>query len=1044
MKEYFNYHKHTHYSNIYTVDSNTKIQEYIDRSIELNHTSFSTCEHGSMGSIFEAKMLCENNNLKCIPVAEYYIVENPFEKDKRNYHIIVAPKTDEARKKVNYISSLANIEGYYYKPRISPQWLIDNLNPDDIYITTACMAGIIRDDYAINNIFLPLFNYFGNNVFLEVQNHDSDLQRDINKKAIELSKEYGLKLIAANDSHYINEEGKNERLTLLAGKDITYDDEDSFNLDYPDYDTFFERFIKQGVLKEDDIECAIDNTMVLTTSEEILLDKSIKMPTIDPDMTPAERVEKLKKLVSERFKTMILSGEIDKNEIPMYREELRKEMKTIVDTNEVIHTADYFLFNTKMIDLAVNKYNGVLTRGSRGSAGGFLINKLLGITQLDRLHIDLPIYPERFMSTARLLENRSMPDIDYNVAEPEPFDKAMKELLGEHGCYPMWSPGNMQEKEAFKNYCRAKKIDFEQSNKVSQNIDSYRDDPEWKPIIEESHKYIGTIISGSIHPCSRALDNKDLRYEYGVVRLGDNLVVLMTSSEADYWKILKNDILQVEVWRLISKTFEAIDKPIMSAKELLSAIKDDDKIWKLIADGKTATLNQLDSDNGKMQAQRYGIKSFEEGALVSAAIRPSFDSWREKFLNREEYSTGSKQLDEVLSMTGGFILFQENLMQYFEWLGVSPSESIGIIKKISKKKIKQKDFDDLEDRIRKTWIEKTGSEDMFDCTWKMIQSCISYGFCAAHAAAVSLDMCYGAYLKVHHPLQYYTVCLNEYANDKEETTKITSELPYFRIKLKSVEFGHSKADYSYEESGNIINKGLASIKFLSATMASDLYELAHTKEYTNFIDLLVDIYDKKICDTRQLDILTKINFFKKFGEINKLLAETKIFYRFYGRKQMNIEALKEICPEYLIDKYCDCKTAKGDPSKVAKFIDTNGLIKELCDHVEYNKTTIKDIVRYEVECLDSVKTLQPKAPDDVYVIINMEGEKNNILTLCRLCDGEILKIKSRAYKSHKPELGLMIKILKIDQERKWRLNEEGKWYQIDDKEDILKSYYSYT
>lgn len=440
-------------------------------------------------------------------------------------------------------------------------------------------------------------------------------------------------------------------------------------------------------------------------------------------------------------------------------------MKIIEDTNDEVHTADYFLFNEKNVDLAVNKYGGVLTRGGRGSCGSFYINRILGMTQLDRFKINLPLFPDRFASTARLLENRSLPDIDFNVKEQEPFVKASRELLGEHGCYPMYAPGTMQMSEAFRNVCRSKGMDFDEFNDVAKNLESYENDEKWKPIIEEANKYVGTIVSGSVHPCAHILSDKNLLYEYGVTRLGENLCVLITSSEADEYKVLKNDYLIVKVWKLIDETFKEIGKPIIPANQLLNEIKNDQKIWDLFKNGITCTLNQVDSDNGSQQAKRYKISSFEDGAHIAAAIRPSFDSWRESFLNREKYSTGSRQLDQVLKDTHGYILFQESLMQYFNWLGVTPAESIGLIKKISKKKIKPQDFANLEERLKKQWIINTGAEDMFDETWGMIQSCMAYGFCSAHAAAVSLDMCYGAYLKVNYPLEYYSVCFNNYADD---------------------------------------------------------------------------------------------------------------------------------------------------------------------------------------------------------------------------------------------------------------------------------------
>ena len=163
------------------------------------------------------------------------------------------------------------------------------------------------------------------------------------------------------------------------------------------------------------------------------------------------------------------------------------------------------------------------------------------MTQLDRFSSPIKLYPERFMSTARLLENRALPDIDFNVVSQEPFQKASKELLGEHGCYPMVAYGTMKDGEAFRNVCRSHDIPYDDFNEVAKNIDDYAEDPKWKPLIEESKKYVGAVVSVSPHPCAHVLDNKDLREEYGIIRIGDVLCVMVTSGEADEYKLLKND-----------------------------------------------------------------------------------------------------------------------------------------------------------------------------------------------------------------------------------------------------------------------------------------------------------------------------------------------------------------------------------------------------------------------------------------------------------------------------------------------------------------------
>ena len=1006
-----------------TPDTHIRCEEYVKRAVELGHTTYFTTNHGTGGDIFEAKTICDKYGIRCLFGVEGYIVPNPLEKDSRNYHIIIIPTTNKARKKVNLITSRANEEGFYYKPRIFVEDLLA-LDKNDVYITTACVAGLLRDDDSYNQIFLPLAKHFKDSMLLEVQTHNVDIQKQINKKCIDLSEKFNLKLIAANDSHYVYPEQYKDRLEYLKGKGINYGDEDSFVLDYPDRDTMVDRFRIQGVLSENQIQKAIDNTKIFLSCEDIVLDKEIKMPSIYPNLTPQEKIKELKKHINKKFSRICKEENITGDKKKEYIKGIREEMKVIEDTAE-INTADYFLFNERNTELAINKYGGILTRTGRGSCGSFYINRILGMTQLDRFTAPIKLYPERFMSTARLLENRAMPDIDFNVVDQEPFVKASRELLGEHGCYPMIAYGTMKDGEAFRNVCRSHGLSYDEYNEVAKNIENYENDEKWKPYIDEAKKYIGAIVSASVHPCAHLLMNADIREELGIVRVGNALCVMITSSEADEYKYLKNDYLIVSCWKLIAETFDMINKPIMSIKELLDNI--DDKVWDLYKNGLTCTLNQCDGDWATRLLTEYQVKNLAEIAMFVACIRPSFNSWRDKFINREEYSTGSKDLDNVLSSTNAYILFQENLMQYFDWLGVTPSESIGLIKKISKKKIHQEDFDNLESRLRKQWVINTGSEDMFNETWAMIQSCISYGFAAPHALAVAIDSLYGAYLKANYPLEYYTVCLNNYSDDENKTKKLTEELSTFGIKILPIKFRHSKDTYSPDKENNAIYKGIASVKFLNAEVAQQMYEMRE-QEFPTFIDFL----KVNPCNSRQTEILIKLDFFSEFGKSQKLLDEYEIYTTYYGKKQFKKEKIT-------LDDETMSKFATST-DKMYKITDSEGLIKELCNRLEDKSIPIKERLTAEAEYLGYIDYINPKAINYGYVL-DIDTKYSPRIKMYRLDTGETVtyKLAKKDYNNNPISNHDLLKFT-FERRNKSRLV-DGKWQKcLEEFEDWIKTY----
>lgn len=1037
IKEYENYHRHDHASNIYTPDTHIKPIDYVNRIKELGYGCYFTTNHGSAGDQFEALSLCKANGLRCIFGVEGYIVKNPLEKDKNNYHIVIIPKTNKARKKVNLITSRANVEGYYYKPRIFPEDLLA-LDPDDVYITTACIAGIVRDNDVIKDIFVPLAKHFGKNLFLEVQNHNDPQQIEVNKKCIALADKFGLELIAANDSHYIYPGQAKERLDFLRGKGINYGDEDSFVLDFPDYDTFFERFQKQGVLSDEQIERAIANTLVFRDCEDLEIDKEIKMPSIYPNLSHEEKVDELKRHVAKRFKEIVKEEGISGEELKAYKRGINAEMKIINDTRE-INTADYFLFNEKLVDLAVNKYGGILTRTGRGSCGGFYINKILGMTQLDRFKLDIKLYPERFMSVARLLENRALPDIDFNIVSQEPFIKAAKELLGDNGCYPMVAYGTMQIGESFRNVCRSHGMGFDDYNEVAKNIDQYMNDSRWKPYVDEANKYVGAIVSASVHPCAFLLDNKDIREEYGVVKIGDYICAMITSGEADEYHMLKDDLLLVVVWKLISETFDLIGKPIIKVNELLDSL--DDKVWDIYAKGLTCTLNQCDGDWATSLIKQFKPRSVSDMAMFTACLRPFFEPWRDGFIARDEFTTGSPHLDKVLESTHHYIIFQENLMQFFEWLGVTPAESIGLIKKISKKKIHKEDFKNLEERIKKNWIENTGSIDKFQETWEMVQSCMAYGFCSAHAVATGIDSIYGAYLKANYPLEYYTVALSNYSDDEVRTKKLISELPYFGISINPIKFGKSGADYTMDKNTNSIYRGIASVKYCNSQIAEELLELSKNK-YDTFIDLLYDVDDKTSVNSRQLEILTKLNFFSDFGKNKYLLEAIDIYNKFAKSKIIAKKKMEELgVSEFLMKKYSNRETQSQ-----YRELDNKGLMRELCSRIENESVDIVEQVKADIEFLGSTNYTCESMKDCYYIVVAFDDSRcatRPYVTIRRICNGEEINTRikrSNVFTSSPFGLYSILKMDVVTYEYKKRKTQDGKWVDSDTQEPILTGY----
>ena len=1029
MKRYENYHKHDHESNIMTLDCVVKNTDYIARSLELGCKNYFTTQHGWTGKFLEAYDLCKKNGLKMIYGAELYMVKDRTLKDNSNYHIVIIAKNQDGFYELNEIMSESNRSGFYYKPRIDIE-LIKRLNPNNFFITSACVGGILRPSDDMKTLFEAVYSHFGNNFYLEVQNHPFDIQINHNRNMLMLKQHYNMQIIHANDSHYIYPEQAKDRVKFLKGKGINYGDEDSFVLDFPDYDTVVERYKKQGLLSDWQIKEAMDNTLIFDECEELHFNKEIKMPTIYPNYTQEEKDKELAKHLSEKWNKEKVN--VDKSRWQEYQNGIAFEYKIVKDTQ----MADYFLFNEKMVELAKEKYGGVLSRTGRGSAVSFYINKLLGFTEIDRFEAPVPLYPTRFMSTARILETRSLPDIDQNWADVSAPIAASKELLGEDGIYYMYALGTMKESSAFRNLCRAYEIPMDEYNEVGKNLDAFRTDKKWKPIIDEAQKYIGTIESVSPSPCSFVLSNKPLSRELGLIRVGNELCACIDGYTSDVWKFLKNDYLTVKVWKIISDFYKMIGQPIPNIRELLQKV--DNRTWKLYEDGMTATLNQADTDISTSMLKRYKPQTDAEMSAFVAAIRPGFASLVNTFLDREPYSTGVTEIDEILQPSYHFMLYQESIMAFLVWCGMKEDHTYDIIKKISKKKFTPEAKEELRQELLLGYKAKLGTEEGFDEVWQVVDDAARYSFNAAHAVSVAYDSIYGAEAKEHHPLEYFTTVLNEYQSDNEKTSRIIAELDYFGIHLENIKFGKSKSEYTFDKNTNTIYKSISSIKYCNEVIANELYELGKNNTYKNFVDVIKDIKTKTSVNSRQLQILTILNFFSDYGSNKKLLQIIEMFEKFYDRKQIKKADVEVLGID--LNEFEGCYD--NETQKMYKDLHMDRYVEKMSKKIEDKPLSIKEQIKYEQEYLEYIIYSNPKAPKNMFYVVEAKFYKDKTkpyLNLYNLRTGDTLKTKITSGKSfvERPfQTGNVINVTEFREKNKMKMV-NGTWVKTSEMEKIV-------
>lgn len=1023
--KYYNYHCHNMYGNPISMDVIVSMEDYCKRAIELGHDAFFTTCHGLQGDIFQATTLAHQYNLKMIVGAELYYVKDRFEKDRSNRHIIIIALNHDGIRDLNRVISESFTTGMYYRPRIDEE-LLFSLNPNNVIITTACVAGLWNDE----ELIVKMKNYFGGHLFLEVQDHNEEIQKEVNKTVIRLSQKYNIRIIHANDSHYIYPEDSKYRDLFLKAKGIVYEQEANFILDYPDYDEIVKRYEIQGILNKNQINEALQSTNVFQEVDcSDYINDEIKLPSVSENPN-----EELKRIINESWTQ-------DRERIPKekwkeYLDAIRYEVDIIEKTN----MANYFLIDYNIAKIAKEKYNGVLTNTGRGSAPSFYVTRLLHLTNIDRLESPITLFPTRFMSIERILGARSLPDIDLNTADAEPFIQASKDLLGENNCGWMISWKPLQESSGFRLYCKALDIDYDTVNEIAKDLDKYREDPKWKDIIEESKRFIGVVEGVAESPCSMVLYDKDVRSEIGMIKTPNGKICcLLDGYNCDKYKYLKNDYLTVTVWAIIRDVCKLAEIPIPTINELDNLL--DDKTFDVYRKGLTCSINQADSDYATGLVMRYKPKSLAEMSSFVAIIRPGCASLLDDFIERKPYTTGVKALDNILEDSEHRLIYQESIMKYLIWLGISEPQSYDVIKKIAKKKFKEPELKALKEQLLEGWHKQVGEENGFEETWKVVEDAAKYSFNASHSLSYAYDSLYGAYLKSHYPLEYYTVALNYYSNDATRTGKLTKELKSYGISLEKPSFRYSIDKYFMDKENNKIYKGTEAIKYLNKDCSLYLYSLRENK-YDTFVDLLAEITDAKdennrsYVNSRQIDILIKSQYFQEFGNNKKLLTIYDYFKVLYGRKVLSKDKAKELnLPSYIFEQDGVTQTEKQ-----YKFENICDILK-LIEHNTPNESFgIKEQVEFENDALGYIN-MTYDVDKRVCYVLDIDTKYTPKVTLYCLRNGKtvLCKVNKALFKKQPLKVGMIIRASRFE-ERYKQAYVNGGWQRTNDKEWWCSAY----
>lgn len=1100
-KNYVVYHLHSDLSNgVTNIDSVTKYNEYIDYAKSLGMKAMAFSEHGSVLEWVHKKNAIEKAGMKYIHAEEFYVTKelyqypddtelcesllgtDPEEAQKEieefleankfqvrdNYHCVLIAKNYEGVKEINALSSKAFARDghFYYQPRISFEELINT--SDNILITTACIGGILASGTPdIQEEFLNFLVKNKDRCYLEIQHHCDDMQIKYNQYLAKISTQYGIPLIAGTDTHSLNDEHMRGRAIMQRSKDVKFDSESAWDMTFKSYDELIAAYEKQFAIAKDVYLKAIEETNRMADRiEEFYLDYSYKYPKLYEDS-----LAEIKKKIVSGIKWRCIDKKKNYKE---YQDRIVYELKTYIHNNAL----DFMLleedYKTEL------RKDGVKYGYSRGSVSGSLIAYLLGITEVDPIRFNLNF--ERFMNEERV----SLADIDSDWFKEDRW-KVREYLFNREKlyCCNIITFNTVKMKGAIKDVGRALGMTPQETQALSNLV---QEDENKHEFVEEKYRLqyqelfeyvdivVGTITSLGRHAAGLVVSPYPVEDVFGTLYISsdEKPISQINMKEIDSLNFVKLDVLGLDCVGLIYKTCEAVGIPFLTPDNLDF---NDEEVWEDIAKD-TTLIFQFESDFAgsylrdilrpqvikKIKEKNPDLSYIDLMSMANGAIRPAGESYRTKLAAGIYRDNGNDALNKFLAPTLGFLVYQEQIIEFLHrFCGFTMGEADIVRRHFSKKTGTETDIPIIKDGgymnnidgkksehyikgFIKTMkddygVDQVDAEQIIESFLQVIMDASNYLFSKNHADPYSFLGFACGYLRHYYPLETLTTALNIYASDDEKSLKIKDYVISKGYEILPIQFRKSKAEYQFDKNSNSIYQGISSIKFCNEKIADELFELGKNN-YANFFELLFDINEKTSVNSKQLMILTGLNFFKEFGENKYLLKLIEHFDKFAFKKQINKKKLEELgVTEFLMKKYSGKETAT-----LFKELDNIGILCELSRQVENKAMGIIESMKFEKEYLGSIMYTNPKVSLLYYMVTDFKTYKDTTkpyITARQIRTGKEVKTRikqGKIFKENPFGQWSVLKINEFSQEFKKRPNAEGKWEATDELEDILTEY----
>ena len=897
-------HVHTEYS---MLDGAARVDELVKEVARLEMPAIAITDHGNVFGAYEFNKQALKAGVKPIIGIEAYVApESRFNKSRVKWadggeddvsgggaytHMTLLAENNVGLGNLFRLSSLASLEGFYYKPRMDRELL--SKYSQGIIATTGCPGGEVQTRLRMGAYkearaaASELRDIFGKeNFFLEVMDHGIEIETRVKSELLKLGKDLGLPLLATNDLHYTKHEdaGAHEAL-LCVQSGSTIADPKRFKFDN---DEFYLKTPAQMREAFAELEGACDNTLLIAERcNTTMRDHENLLPQFD---VPAGETEDswLRKLATDGMKAR-LGGELPVE----YQERLDYELNTMIKMG----FPGYFLVVADLCEHA--REVGIRVGPGRGSAAGSLVSYALGITQLDPIRHGLLF--ERFLNPERI----SMPDIDLDFDERRRSEMIAyaTEKYGEDRVAQIITYSNIKSKQALKDSTRVLGYPYALGERLTKALPPtvmgkditlsgvfnpkddrygeagefrslYETDPDSKKIVDTARGLEGLKRQSGVHAAGVILSKYPLLDVIPIHRRENDgaIITQFDMGACEAIGLLKMDFLGL-------RNLSVLDEALLNIKanqNIEIRLEDlelaDQKTFELLGRGDTLGVFQLDGGPMRALLRQMAPDSFEDISAVIALYRPgpmgvnAHNDYADRKNKRKPvvpiHPELSEPLAEILGNTYGLIVYQEQVMAIAQKVAGFSLGRADLLRKAMGKKQKEildKEFVNFEAGMVENGFSKTAISKL----WETLIPFADYAFNRAHSAGYGVVSFWTAYLKANYPTEYMAALLTSVRDDKDKSALYLSECRRMGIKVLPPDVNESESDYTPR--GTDIRFGLSAIRNVGENVTSAIVAARQEKgRFTSFGDFLAKV-DQQVCNKKTIESLVKAGAFDSLG-----------------------------------------------------------------------------------------------------------------------------------------------------------------------------------